>query len=141
RGRGPPRRGLFESGSWMRGGQLVVRGGQLPPLAGPVYAARGVFSAVGRWFEERAGLGGAFTPALDHPVPSRTASWWYTFGSATLALFVLQIATGICLAFVYVPSADEAYKSLQYLNYEAPFGWYLRAVHFWASTRMVALMT
>src|SRR5207245_1080828 len=80
-------------------------------------------------------------PVLDHPVPRRTASWWYTFGSATLALFVLQIATGICLAFLYVPSADEAYKSLLHLNYEAPFGWYLRAVHFWGSNAMVAVMT
>jgi len=54
---------------------------------------------------------------------------------------VLQIATGICLAFVYVPSADKAYESLLYLNYEAPFGWFLRAVHFWGSNAMVAVMT
>jgi len=100
-----------------------------------------LFSSIGKWFEERAGLGEAVVPVLDHPVPRRTASWWYTFGSATLALFVLQIATGICLAFVYVPSADEAYKSLLHLNYEAPFGWYLRAVHFWGSNAMVAVMT
>ena len=99
------------------------------------------FPFIGRWLEERAGLGEALTPMLDHPVPSRTASWWYTFGSATLALFVLQIATGICLALVYVPSADKAYESLLYLNYEAPFGWYLRAVHFWGSNGMVAVMT
>ena len=87
------------------------------------------------------GLGAALTPVMDHPVPSRTASWWYTFGSATVALFMLQIATGICLALVYVPSADKAYESLLYLNYEAPFGWYLRAVHFWGSNGMVAVMT
>jgi len=99
------------------------------------------FPSIGRWVEERAGLGDALTPVLDHPVPRRTASWWYTFGSATLALFVLQIATGICLAFVYVPSADKAYESLLYLNYEAPFGWFLRAVHFWGSNGMVAVMT
>ena len=73
------------------------------------------------WLEERAGLGGAIAPVMDHPVPRTTASWWYVFGSATLALFVLQIATGICLALVYVPSADGAYQSLLYLNFQAPF--------------------
>ena len=99
------------------------------------------FRSIGRWLEERAGLDAAITPVLDHPVPRRTASWWYVFGSATLTLFVLQIATGICLALVYVPSADKAYESLLYLNYEAPFGWFLRAVHFWGSNAMVAVMT
>ncbi|MCI0547101.1 MAG: cytochrome b N-terminal domain-containing protein [Candidatus Rokubacteria bacterium] len=97
--------------------------------------------SAGRWLEERAGLGAAVTPTLDHPVPRSSASWWYVFGSATLALFVLQIATGICLALVYVPAADQAYESLLYLNYEAPFGWYLRAMHFWGSNAMVAVMT
>ncbi len=97
--------------------------------------------SVVRWFEERTGVGQALTPAITHPVPRRTASWWYVFGSATLALFALQIATGICLALVYVPAADQAYQSLEYLNYQAPFGWYLRAVHFWGSNAMVLVMT
>ncbi len=94
-----------------------------------------------RWLEERIGLAGVVTPVLEHPVPRSTASWWYVFGSATLALFALQVATGICLALVYVPSADGAYTSLVYLNYQAPFGWFLRAVHFWGSNAMVAVMT
>src|SRR3989442_14380210 len=102
---------------------------------------RGPIRSTLAWLEERAGLGGAIAPTLDHPVPRSTASWWYVFGSATLALFVLQIATGICLALVYVPSADGAYQSLLYLNYQAPFGWFLRAVHFWGSNAMVAVMT
>jgi len=101
----------------------------------------GVIRTTLGWLEERAGLGGAITPVMEHPVPRSTASWWYVFGSATLALFVLQIATGICLALVYVPSADGAYQSLLYLNYQAPFGWFLRGVHFWGSNAMVAIMT
>jgi ubiquinol-cytochrome c reductase cytochrome b subunit len=96
---------------------------------------------VSQWIEERAGIGAVVQPILAHRVPRSTASWWYVFGSATLALFMLQIATGICLGLVYVPSADEAYQSLQYLNYQAPFGWYLRGMHFWGSNAMVAVMT
>jgi len=101
-------------------------------------AAVGVVAA---WLEARAGLFGALMPAATHPVPRRTASWWYVFGSATLALFALQIATGICLALVYVPVADQAYQSLQYLNDQAAFGAYLRAMHFWGSNAMVLVMT
>ena len=100
-----------------------------------------LFQAVNKWIEERTGLEAAVAPVLGHRVPRSTASWWYVFGSATLALFVLQIATGICLALVYVPSADKAFDSLLYLNYIAPLGWFLRAVHFWGSNAMVAVMT
>jgi ubiquinol-cytochrome c reductase cytochrome b subunit len=101
----------------------------------------GLIRSVGGWLEERAGFGAALGPVATHAVPRSSASWWYIFGSATLALFVLQIATGICLALVYVPAADEAYQSLEYLTYQAPFGWYLRAVHFWGSNGMVLVMT
>ena len=100
-----------------------------------------LFQSVNKWIEERTGLEAAIAPVLGHQVPRSTASWWYVFGSATLALFVLQIATGICLALVYVPSADKAFDSLLYLNYVAPLGWFLRAVHFWGSNAMVAVMT
>jgi ubiquinol-cytochrome c reductase cytochrome b subunit len=101
----------------------------------------GPLRSVAGWLEARTGLASAVTPAVTHPVPRRTASWWYVFGSATLTLFVLQIATGICLALVYVPAADQAYQSLQYLNEQAAFGAYLRAVHFWGSNAMVLVMT
>ena len=52
--------------------------------------------------------------AATHRVPRRSASWAYVFGSASLTLLILQFVTGICLAFVYVPSADEAWNSLQH---------------------------
>jgi ubiquinol-cytochrome c reductase cytochrome b subunit len=100
-----------------------------------------LFRKTGGWLEERTGLEAAVTPVLAHRVPRSSASWWYVFGSATLTLFLLQIATGICLALVYVPSADKAYDSLLYLNDVAPLGWFLRAVHFWGSNAMVAVMT
>ena len=100
-----------------------------------------LFKTVGKWVEERAGLGAAIGPVLSHQVPRSSASWWYVFGSATLTLFVLQIVTGICLALVYIPSADKAYDSLLYLTYVAPLGWFLRAIHFWGSNAMVAVMT
>src|SRR5437667_9893590 len=100
-----------------------------------------LFRRVGKWLEERTGLEAAVAPVLAHRVPRSSASWWYGFGSATLTLFLLQIATGICLALVYVPSADKAYDSLLYLNGVAPLGWFLRAAHFWGSNAMVAVMT
>ncbi len=66
--------------------------------------------------------------------------WWYVFGSASLTLLMIQILTGIGLALVYVPSADKAYDSLLYLNYEQPLGWFLRALHYYAGSGMVVMV-
>ena len=93
------------------------------------------------WLDARLKVGAAIRETAAHPVPRRSASWWYVFGSGAFTLFLIQIVTGICLALVYIPSADKAYDSLLYLNYVAPLGWFLRAIHFWGSNAMVAVMT
>ena len=100
----------------------------------------GWLRSIGNWLDQRLGLGGPILEAATHKVPRDTASWWYVFGSGSLVLFMIQVITGICLALVYVPSADEAYRSLQHLNYEQPLGWFLRAVHGWGSNFMVAMV-
>ena len=92
---------------------------------------------IGGWLDERLHLTQLYESSAGHWIPSRAASWWYVFGSGTLVCFVLQIITGICLAFVYVPSPNEAYASLEYLNYQQTLGWFLRAVHNWGSIWMI----
>ena len=82
------------------------------------------------WFEMRLKLEGPIKEVALHPVPRNTASWWYVFGSASFVLLMLQIATGILLAIVYVPSAGEAWNSLQVLNHQLPLGWFF-ARHAW----------
>jgi ubiquinol-cytochrome c reductase cytochrome b subunit len=96
--------------------------------------------AVLDWVEQRTGLVSVVTETASHRVPRDTASWWYVFGSATLVAFVLQVVTGICLAMVYAPSANDAWASLQALDHDVPLGWFLRALHGWGSNFMVALV-
>jgi len=92
------------------------------------------------WLDFRLKLGAPITEAVTHPIPRNTASWWYVFGSASFVLLMLQIVTGILLAIVYVPSAGEAWNSLQVLNQQLPLGWFLRAMHGWGSNFMVAVV-
>ncbi|MGO9201001.1 MAG: cytochrome b N-terminal domain-containing protein [Limisphaerales bacterium] len=92
------------------------------------------------WFDHRLKLGRPIKETMAHPVPRSTASWAYVFGSASLTVMTLQFVTGICLAFVYVPSADQAWTSLQVLNHQQSFGWFIRALHGWGSNFMVALV-
>ena len=95
---------------------------------------------LGRWFDQRLQLGQPIRDTMQHRVPRSTASWAYVFGSASLTVMMLQFVTGICLAFVYVPSADQAWTSLQVLNHQQTFGWFIRALHGWGSNFMVALV-
>lgn len=95
---------------------------------------------IGEWFEVRVQLAAPIRKTMEHPVPRRSASWAYVFGSAALAVFVLQLVTGILLAFAYVPSAGEAWNSLQILNHQIALGWFIRALHGWGSNFMLAIV-
>src|SRR5258707_8008571 len=92
------------------------------------------------WIDDRVHISKLFAATAGHMVPRTSGSWFYVFGSGTLVCFMIQILAGICLALVYVPSADEAYRSLEYLNYQQQLGWFLRAMPHWGSNFMVAVM-
>jgi len=87
------------------------------------------------WLDERLGLTAVYNTVLDRNVPK--VNWWYTLGSATLFLFILQAATGIFLTVYYVPSPDHAYSSINYIMNEVTFGWLVRGIHHWGATLMV----
>lgn len=96
--------------------------------------------SIALWIDERVYISRLFATTAGHMVPRTSGSWFYVFGSGTLLCFVIQIVTGTCLALVYVPSASEAYTSLEYLNYQQQLGWFLRGMHNWGSNFMVAIM-
>lgn len=99
-----------------------------------------LISQIGQWFDRRLQLAEPIRGIAEHPVPRSTASWWYVFGSAAMVVLTLQIVTGILLALTYVPSAAEAWDSLQTLNHDVTLGWFIRALHGWGSNFMIALV-
>jgi ubiquinol-cytochrome c reductase cytochrome b subunit len=92
------------------------------------------------WLEHRLHIVKVWKATGGHPIPKSSASWFYVFGSMTLLCFSIQIITGILLSLVYTPSASEAYRSLEFLNYQWTLGWFLRALHYWGSNCMVIVM-
>jgi quinol-cytochrome oxidoreductase complex cytochrome b subunit len=87
------------------------------------------------WLDERLGLQGIYSTVLDRKVPK--VNWWFTLGSASLFLFVMQGVTGIFLTIYYVPSPDHAYDSIQFIMNGVPFGWLIRGIHHWGASLMV----
>lgn len=96
-------------------------------------------SALGAWFRERLPISGAQLQELtNEPVPNHLKRWWFCLGGTPAYLFVVQIFTGILLAFYYQPAPTTAYESVRYITDEVTFGWYFRSVHKWAATLMIA---
>ena len=94
---------------------------------------------VSAWLGERIPItGDQLRELTNEPVPNHLKRWWFALGGTPAYLFVVQIVTGILLAFYYQPSRETAYESVRYITDQAAFGWYLRGVHKWGATLMVA---
>jgi len=97
-----------------------------------------MFDKVLVWVDERMGLSAIYSTIFDRKIPK--TNWWFTLGSASLFLFVLQGLTGMFLAVYYVPSPDHAYDSIQYIMNGVAFGWLVRGIHHWGASAMVIVV-
>jgi menaquinol-cytochrome c reductase cytochrome b subunit len=91
-----------------------------------------------RWVDERTGLSTIWKTIFARAVPK--TNWFYTFGSASMILALLQGFTGMLLTIYYVPSPDKAYDSIQYIMNEVAFGWLIRGMHHWGATLLVIMV-
>jgi quinol-cytochrome oxidoreductase complex cytochrome b subunit len=95
--------------------------------------------SVAGWFKERLPISGdSLRELTNEPVPNHMKRWWFCLGGTPAYLFVVQIFTGILLAIYYQPTPATAYESVRYITEEAAFGWYVRGIHKWAATLMIA---
>jgi quinol-cytochrome oxidoreductase complex cytochrome b subunit len=97
-----------------------------------------MFQKTFNWLDERLGLKTIYDTVLDRKIPK--VNWWFTLGSASLFLFLLQGITGIMLTIYYVPSPDHAYDSIQFIMTGVSFGWLIRGIHHWGASLMVLIV-
>ncbi len=94
---------------------------------------------VREWLSERVPVTGVQLRELtNEPVPNHLRRWWFCLGGTPAYLFGVQIVTGILLACYYQPAPATAYESVRYITEGATYGWFLRSMHKWAATFMIA---
>ncbi|GLP95809.1 cytochrome b [Paraferrimonas sedimenticola] len=63
-----------------------------------------------------------------YPAP-KNFNFWYFFGSLAMLVLVNQLLTGIWLTMNYVPTAEGAFASIEYIMRDVEYGWLLRYMH------------
>ena len=99
----------------------------------------GLLQKTADYLDERLELPTLWRRFTDRPLP-KGIGWLHTFGSATLFLLVVQTATGIFLAFYYVPSPEHAYMAVSQITNQLEFGWLLRGIHKWGASLTVVFV-
>src|SRR5205823_2447142 len=69
-----------------------------------------LFTATWLWLDDRVGISVLLKP-MKHIAP-QDAKWWYVFGTATMIAFIVQVVSGVALAFSFIPSSSQAYETL-----------------------------
>ena len=82
-----------------------------------------------QWIEYRLPVFGFMNHQLvEYPTP-RNLNYWWNFGSLAGIALVIQIVTGIVLAFHYTPQVDLAFASVEHIMRNVNYGWLLRYIH------------
>ncbi len=74
-------------------------------------------------------------------VPVRALKLTYSFGLGGLAIlfFLVLILTGVLLLFVYTPTPEDAYASIQTLESEIWMGQLVRNLHHWSGNALLVV--
>ena len=81
------------------------------------------------WVDARLPVTQALEKHLSKYYAPKNFNFWYFFGSLALLVLVNQILTGIWLTMSYVPSAEAAFASVEYIMRDVEYGWLIRYMH------------
>jgi ubiquinol-cytochrome c reductase cytochrome b subunit len=96
-------------------------------------------AAAGEWLEHRTGLIGQVQHFLYEEIPA-SSGWHQVLGSVALFMFMVQMFTGIMLAFNYAPTPGDSYDSLRYILTALTAGSLMRGLHHWGASMIVVIV-
>ncbi len=82
-----------------------------------------------QWIDDRLPVQRAWDTHMGKYYAPKNFNFWYFFGVLSLLVLVNQLVTGIWLTMFYTPTAEEAFKSVEYIMRDVPYGYILRYMH------------
>ena len=81
------------------------------------------------WIDERIPMTATYNRHVGQYATPSNFNFWYFFGSLAMLVLVNQLLTGIWLTMNYVPTAEGAFASIEYIMRDVEYGWLLRYMH------------
>ncbi|QGM22166.1 cytochrome b [Spiribacter sp. 2438] len=81
------------------------------------------------WVDARFPLTKMWNEHIGEYYAPKNFNFWYYFGSLALFVLVNQLLTGIWLTMNYVPTAEGAFASVEYIMRDVEWGWLIRYMH------------
>lgn len=81
------------------------------------------------WVDARLPVQRAWDTHMGKYYAPKNFNFWYFFGVLSLLVLVNQLLTGVWLTMNYIPSAEEAFASVEYIMRDVPYGWIIRYMH------------
>ncbi len=81
------------------------------------------------WIDDRLSVQRTWDYHMAKYYAPKNFNLWYFFGVFSLIVLVNQLLTGIWLTMNYIPSAEQAFASVEYIMRDVPYGWMIRYLH------------
>lgn len=81
------------------------------------------------WVDARLPIMRAWDTHMGKYYAPKNFNFWYFFGVLSLLVLVNQLLTGIWLTMSFTPSAEEAFRSVEYIMRDVDYGWIIRYMH------------
>ncbi|HET8998089.1 MAG TPA: cytochrome b N-terminal domain-containing protein [bacterium] len=65
----------------------------------------------------------------------------YIIGSLVWLSWMVVIVSGVILMLWYIPTTTGAYRSIEHITYDIPFGWLVRGMHKYAADMLIICIT
>lgn len=78
--------------------------------------------------------------SLDDKIPAYANTLPRMLGGISLVAIVILIVSGIIMYTFFVPTVQQAYKSIYNFIVNVPFGDYIRSIHFWGASILIFVL-